>query len=123
MEGVDQHAPVEFLVEHTGEEAIPRPLGVDHLGADLLELPVAGERECDLVLPAAEVLRIIPLPEEHADIGSFVLQGANEVHQVGLDTAAVAVLPVICNKRNFHRDLILIPARTHPRSPSLYPPT
>jgi hypothetical protein len=96
------------------EEVIPRPLGVDYLGADLLELPVAGERECDLVPAAAEVLRVVALPEEHADVGPFILQGVDKVHEVGFDTATVAVLPVICDKCNLHHDLIPKSARTHP---------
>lgn len=35
IEGMDQRAPMEFLIEHTREEAVPRPLGVDHLWTDL----------------------------------------------------------------------------------------
>lgn len=80
MEGFDQSASVEFLVDYTREKAVPRPLRVDHFGADLSELPVAGEGECDLVLSSAEMLRVITLPEEHADIVSIVLQGVNKVH-------------------------------------------
>ena len=108
MEGVDQCAPMTFLVENAREEAIPRPLGVDHLGTDLLELPVAGEGKCDLVPPTTEVFRVVTLPEEHADVDSLILQGINEVHQVSLDPAAIAVLPVISDKCNHHRDPILM---------------
>lgn len=71
-------------------------------GGPLSEPPVAGEGERDLVPSAAEVLRVVPLPEEHADVGSLVLQGANEVHEVSLDPATVAVLPVICDKCNLY---------------------
>jgi len=35
VEGVDQRASMELLVEDAGEEAVPCLLGVDHLGADL----------------------------------------------------------------------------------------
>ncbi len=114
MEGVDQRAPVELFVDHTREEAVPGSLGVDHLRADLSELPIAGKGEPNLVLPAAEVLRVVALPEEHADVAPFVLQGVDKVDQVGLDPAAVAVLPVICDKCNFHHDLIPKPVCTHP---------
>ena len=81
---------------------------------NLLKPPVPGKGEPHLVLPAAEVLRVVALPEEHADVGSLSLQGVDKVDQVGLDPAAVAVLPVICDKCNFHHDLIPKPVCTHP---------
>ena len=59
VEGVDQRTPMEFLIEHTGEEAVTHPLGVDHPQVGLPELPVAGEGERDFVLPAAELLRFV----------------------------------------------------------------
>ena len=86
-------------------------------------MPVAGEREYDFVPSAAEVLRVVTPPEEHGDIGPFVLQSVDKVHEVGFDTATVAVLPVICDKCNLHPDLILTPAHIPPRSPSRYFPT
>ena len=89
---------MELFVDHAGKEAVPCPLGVDRFRADLSELPVAGEREPNLVLPAAEVLRVVALPEEHADIGPLVLQGVDQVHDVSLAPATVAVLPVTCDK-------------------------
>ena len=81
---------------------------------NLLKPPVAGERERDLVFPTAEVLRVVALPEEHADIGSLILEGVDKVHKVGVDTATVAVLPVVCSKCNLHHDLIPKPVCTHP---------
>jgi hypothetical protein len=79
-----------------------------------LKPPVPGKGEPNLVFPTAEVLRVVALPEEHADVGPFILQGVDKVHEVGFDTATVAVLPVICDKCNLHHDLIPKSARTHP---------
>ena len=80
---------------------------------NLLKPPVAGKGESNLVLPPAEVLRVVALPEEHADVGSLILEGVDKVDQIGLDPAAIAVLLVICDKCNLHPDLILKPVCTH----------
>lgn len=56
-----------------------------------LKPPVAGDGEPNLVLTTAEVLWVVPLSEEHADVGPFILQSIDKVHQAGLDSIAVAV--------------------------------
>ena len=124
MVGVNQRAPMEFFVEHTGQEEKLPSMGVDHFRADLSELPVAGEGEPNFVLPAAVLLGVIALPEEHVDIGALVLQGVDEVHHVGFNTAAIAIFPVVCYKCNPHsiHPNTLRAGRTHPWRPSRHSP-
>jgi hypothetical protein len=80
VEGVDQPGAHGVSCRACrGGGRTPVPPEVDHLGVDLLKLPVKGEEERDLA-PPAEMLRVTTLPKEHAEIGSFILQGVEEVH-------------------------------------------
>lgn len=82
---------------------------VDNFGVNLLELPIAGEGELELVPPPKEMPKVVTPPEEHAYISVSVLQ---RIDKVGLDDATVTALPVTSNKGNFHSALTLKLAHT-----------